>query len=138
MTGVRVLIHPGTLKSSDALTAWTERALAPIQRRFERRVTRIEVHLAEMSAPRGVGEVRCAMEARVNGRPPIAVEQRGFDVYLCVTRAARKLLHAVEHALDRTAARAGRFARVRAARPSAAATAPGRYIPGRSAGRERV
>jgi hypothetical protein len=120
-----ILVQPDNLGVSRPLEAWTRRALAGIQKRFGGRITRIDARFSDLNGPRkGPSDVRCIMEARVNGRPPIAVEHRSGDAYLCAERAARKLLAAVEHSLSRRATRAVHAARARARRWSDGGVGP--------------
>jgi len=60
-----------------------------------------------VNGPRhGVADIRCLMEARVNGRLPIAVHARARDLYAAIDAAAHKLDAAIARVVDRTDARA--------------------------------
>ncbi len=60
--------------------------------RFESYVTRIEIHLSDENAGKsGSNDKRCAMEARMEGRDPVAVTENADDVLTAVTGAANKL-----------------------------------------------
>ena len=46
--------------------------------RFEGRITDVEVHVSDVNgAAGGNADLRCSIEARVNGIPPVAVHRRG-------------------------------------------------------------
>src|SRR3954470_2228488 len=49
--------------------------------RFEDRITDVEVHVSDINGSRGAhSDLRCTLEARVNGLPPIAVAEEGDNV----------------------------------------------------------
>jgi hypothetical protein len=69
------------------------------------RITRVEVHLSDEDGQRsGHRDKRCMMEARIEGRPPIAVTDQAATLDLAVEGAAGKL----ERLLDSTFGRAAR------------------------------
>ena len=71
-------------------------------------VTRVEVHFSdENPGAGGAPDKRCAMEARLNGRAPIAVTNHAESLDAAVNGASRKLVRAMEHELGR----AGKHAR---------------------------
>lgn len=116
MNTMSVRINPGNLRSSDAIVAWTQRRLDASLRRFAPRITRVEVHFADLNGPReGKADIRCSLEARINGRKPLAVEHRAANLYDAIDGASRKLRSAVGRAIDRVATRQQRQARRRSA-----------------------
>ena len=79
-------------------TAIVEGALA----RFSDQITRVEVHLSDENGARGgVEDIRCMMEARLEGRQPIAVTHQAATVELAMDGAADKLKHSIESMLGR-------------------------------------
>ena len=63
-------------------------------------VTRVEVHLSDVDGDRnGQDDKRCMMEARLEGRQPIAVTHRGPTVEQAIDGAIRKLKRVVESAV---------------------------------------
>ncbi len=65
-------------------------------------ITRVEVHLGDENGPKtSPGDKRCMMEARVDGRPPIAVTHHADTVESAVHGAARSLAKAIEGVLGR-------------------------------------
>lgn len=112
MSTMTIRICPGNLKSSTALAARVARSLHRSLRRFAPRVTRVEVHFADLRrAGAGRADMRCTMEARLVGRKPIAVEHRAGDLYAAIGGAARKLRTALTRSVDRTDSRGQRRAR---------------------------
>jgi len=71
-------------------------------------ITRVEVHLGdENGAKTSPGDKRCMMEARVDGRPPIAVTNHADTIEAAVHGAARSLAKAIESVLGRAASARG-------------------------------
>jgi ribosome-associated translation inhibitor RaiA len=65
-------------------------------------VTRVEVHLTDERGPKsGKNDKRCMMEARLEGRQPIAVTDEASTLDLAVNGAADKLVRLIEHTLDK-------------------------------------
>jgi hypothetical protein len=67
------------------------------------RISRVEVHLGDENGSKtGPDDKRCMMEARLDGRPPIAVTHHADTVDAAVHGAARSLAKAIEHVLGRS------------------------------------
>ena len=70
--------------------------------RFEGRITDGEVHVSDVNGPRGGNAgLRCSMEARINGIPPVAAIDEGNTVDRAVIGAAKKVVRAIDHQLGR-------------------------------------
>jgi len=70
--------------------------------RFEDRITDVEVHVSDVNGTRGGNaDLRCSLEARVNGLPPIAVVDEGDNVDRAVIGAAKKAVRALDHQLGK-------------------------------------
>ena len=70
--------------------------------RFEGRITDVEIHVSDVNGSRGSdGDVRCTLEARVNGYQPVAVVENGPTVDRSVIAAAKKAVRAIDHQLGR-------------------------------------
>ncbi len=60
--------------------------------RFSEHITRLEVHLSDENGNKqGLNDKRCMIEARLEGRQPIAVTDRANDYDLAVSGAIEKL-----------------------------------------------
>jgi ribosome-associated translation inhibitor RaiA len=69
---------------------------------FTSQITRVEVHIGDVNAHKGGGDdIRCSMEARLEGHPPLAVENRAGSIEEAVDGAAGKLKRHLEHTLGR-------------------------------------
>jgi hypothetical protein len=80
------------------VSATVEQALA----RFSAHVTRVEIHLSDANgAKSGQLDQRCMLEARLEGRPPVAVTDHAATVEQAVQGAARKLVHLLDSTLGR-------------------------------------
>ena len=70
--------------------------------RFDKRITRVEVHLNDLNSDKlGERDKRCMMEVRVGGMKPIAVSHEAPTLSEAIHVAADKLERAVAHALGR-------------------------------------
>lgn len=87
----------------DAFAAQVNGALDGAIGRFSDRITRVEVHLSDQNSDKkvGVDAMRCMMEARLEGRQPIAVTHQTTALYDAVHGAADKLAAVIEKTLDR-------------------------------------
>ncbi|MGD9689685.1 MAG: HPF/RaiA family ribosome-associated protein [Phycisphaerales bacterium] len=108
-TTLPIHIRPGNLQTSSAIDAWVHRKLAGVFRRYGSKMTAVEVHFEDVNGPKhGIADARCVMEARVNGRLPVAVQARARDLYAAIDAASRKLDAAIARVVERTDARARR------------------------------
>jgi ribosome-associated translation inhibitor RaiA len=101
---MKVLVNTSNdIENKDALERWASDYLSEHLVRFEQDITSIEVQLSDENhtAKAGAVDKRCMMEARVNGRAPIAVTNYAPDQNLAFRGAAEKLQHALEHAFGK-------------------------------------
>lgn len=77
----------------------TEHALS----RFRDRITRVEVHLSDENSDKKGGKdgMRCVMEARLEGRQPIAVTHQATNLDQAVNGAVHKLTRLIESTTGR-------------------------------------
>jgi predicted component of type VI protein secretion system len=76
--------------------------------RFEGRITDVEVHVSDINGPRGgAADLRCTMEARVNGIPPVAAIDQGNTFERAVIGASKKVVRALDHQLGKLTDRKG-------------------------------
>lgn len=71
--------------------------------RFSEHITRVEVHLSDENSDKKVGHdaLRCVMEARLEGRQPIAATHQATDLNESVEGAAEKLAGMIDRILGR-------------------------------------
>jgi len=91
------------IENKDALERWAGDYLSEQLARFEQDITSIEVQMTdENHAAKGGGiDKRCMMEARINGREPIAVTNFAPNQNLAFRGATEKLMHALDHAFGK-------------------------------------
>ena len=70
--------------------------IAEALERFDSHITRIEVHLKDENGKKdGINDISCLIEARIEGKQPIAVTNQAESVDLAVTGAIDKIKTAV-------------------------------------------
>jgi ribosome-associated translation inhibitor RaiA len=70
--------------------------------RFSDQITRVEVHLSDENGNKsGQDDKRCMMEARLEGRPPLAVTHEAATLGQAIDGAAERLTRLIEHTLGR-------------------------------------
>lgn len=88
-----------------------ERVRAIVEETLQRlgqHITRVEVHLSDQDGAAREGrseqpDKRCLMEARLEGRQPVAVSEQAGTVHQAVQGAADKLVRLIDSALGRSA-----------------------------------
>ena len=90
----------------EALATHVRGLVADTMGRFSEHITRVEVHLTDdigqtSDHKSGQNDKRCVMEARLEGRQPIAVTQHADTLHQAVDGAADKLTRLVEHTIGR-------------------------------------
>lgn len=98
------------IEGNEALAAYvrseTEQALS----RFSEHITRVEVHLSDENSDKKGGKdgQRCIMEARLEGRQPIAATHQASTLEQAVNGAADKLSRLIESTTGRINDQRGR------------------------------
>jgi ribosomal subunit interface protein len=70
--------------------------------RFTDHITRIEVHLSDENAGKeGKNDKRCLLEARFEGKPPVAVTAHGDNYEQAVKLATDKIKASLDRMVDR-------------------------------------
>ena len=95
-TGHNIEVH-------EALAAEVSAVVEGALSRFSDHITRVEIHLGDENSDKKVGHdaMRCMLEARIEGRQPIAVTHHASTLDEAVDGAADKLARLVEHTLGR-------------------------------------
>ena len=89
-----------TIEGHEALSARIRGVVENALSRVSDPITRVEVHLTDESGPKSrENNKRCMMEARLEGRQPIAVTDEAATLDLAVDGAADKLARLIEHTL---------------------------------------
>ncbi|UKM66561.1 HPF/RaiA family ribosome-associated protein [Flavobacteriaceae bacterium GSB9] len=88
----------GKKRSNDFFTSQIAEAL----QRFESHITRIEVHLKDENGKKdGFNDISCLLEARLEGRQPIAITNQASTMDIAVTGAIDKIKTSIESILGK-------------------------------------
>jgi len=96
--------------NSDKTLTWEKRSsdfftdqIAEALERYESHITRIEVHLKDENGKKeGIKDITCSLEARLQGKKPIAVTSQGDTVDLAIAGAISKIKKAIKTTIERT------------------------------------
>ena len=92
-----------TIAGHESLNAHVRSVVENELSRFSAHITRVEVYITDENGAKTEGDdKRCVMEARLEGRTPIAVTHHASNVHLAIEGAADKLAHLVEHTVGRS------------------------------------
>ena len=92
------------IEGQETLTAWATGEVKSALSRHSDHITRVEVHLSEENGHKGgLHDKRCLIEARLQGRPPLAVTEHAENLHQAVTGATDKLNRLIESTLGRAA-----------------------------------
>jgi ribosomal subunit interface protein len=91
------------IEGNEALAAYVRKETENALSRFSEHITRVEVHLSDENSDKKVGNdtMRCVMEARLEGRHPIAVTHQAATLEQAVNGAAKKLTRSIESTIGR-------------------------------------
>jgi ribosome-associated translation inhibitor RaiA len=101
---MKVLLNTDrNIEGHDVLAAQVSGVVESALSRFVDSITRVEVHLSDENSGKkgGNNDIRCMMEARLEGRQPIAVTHQTATVEEAVDGAANKLVNLIESTLGR-------------------------------------
>lgn len=101
---MKVLINTDrNIEGHEALAAEVSGVVEGALSRFSDVITRVEVHLSDENSDKkgGNDDIRCMMEARLEGRQPIAVTHQAATVTQAADSAANKLGNLIETILGR-------------------------------------
>ncbi len=94
------------IEGREALAAHVEAVVIDTLNNLSDHITRVEVHLGdEVSHKAGLNDKRCMMEARLEGRQPIAVTDHADTIDQAIRGAADKLHRVLESTLARVRAK---------------------------------
>jgi len=90
------------IDGTEALAAQVSATVEEALERFSEHVTRVEVHLSDENGGKsGQQDQRCMLEARLEGRQPIAVTDHAATLEQAVNGAAHKLARLLDNTLGR-------------------------------------
>jgi hypothetical protein len=90
------------IEGHERLITWASGVVEQALSRVNDRITRVVVHLSDENGDRsGRQDKQCMMEARLEGRQPIAVTHQAATMDEAVNGAAEKLTGAIESIIGR-------------------------------------
>lgn len=91
------------IEGHEALAARISGVIENALSRFSNHITRVEVHLSDENSDKkdGYNNMRCIIEARLEGIQPIAVTHQATTLDEAVDRATDKLTNLIETTLGR-------------------------------------
>ena len=100
-------IHINTDRNIDgreALSAYVSSEIEQALSRFNEQITRVEVHLSDENSVKksGKDDLKCVIEARLEGRQPLAVTHQATTLEQAFSGAADKLTRLIESTLGRS------------------------------------
>ena len=97
-----------TIEGREKLNDYVKGVVEEAMSRFAKRITRVVVHTSDVNGNKsGLNDIRCVMEARLEGRPPIAVTSQETTIDEAVDSAAGKLKRLIESTLGSESSLAG-------------------------------
>jgi len=92
----------GRVEDAETLSDHVKTIVQSTLHRFEDRIRRVDVHLSDMVSDKsGHDNNRCMMEARLEGREPIAVTQQATSIEKAVHDTVHTLKRSIESVLGR-------------------------------------
>lgn len=97
------------IRGSEGLRGHIATILEDALEKYGDRVTRVEVSLTDENSDKkqGSDDLRCFFEARLAGMPPVTVSCQAPSMDVAIDGAVEKLLHALEHRVDKQTQRKG-------------------------------
>ncbi len=90
---MQIYVHTdNNINGTGRMSAHVEDEVATALSRFSDHITRVEVHLSDESAGRATNaDIRCMIEARLEGQTPVTVTDDADSVDTALTGALRRL-----------------------------------------------
>jgi ribosome-associated translation inhibitor RaiA len=101
---MQIQIHTGhNIEGHEALATQVSDVVEESLSRFSDRITNVDVHLNDVNSDKKGGDhdMRCVIEARLEGLQPLAVTDQAETVNQAVDGAAAKMTHLLKHTLGR-------------------------------------
>ncbi|MCB9357340.1 MAG: HPF/RaiA family ribosome-associated protein [Calditrichaeota bacterium] len=90
------------IEGREDLIRYVQSKVADELRHFADQISRVEVHLGdENSGKPGTNDMRCMMEARLEGLKPVAVTHNAASLHMAIDGAGEKLVRVIESTLGK-------------------------------------
>ena len=95
------------INGDEKLATWVTGIIEQSLLGVSQRITRVEVHLTDENSDKktGTNGMRCVIEAKIEGRPPLAVTEHADTIHNAVIAGSEKLSRLIDHTLERAADR---------------------------------
>ena len=101
---MQIQINTGhNIEGHEALATQVSSVVADSLSRFSDSITHVDVHLSDVNSDKKGGDrdMRCVIEAHLNGLQPLAVTNQAATIDQSVDEAAEKMTHLLKHTLGR-------------------------------------
>ena len=105
---MQIQVHTDhNIEGHEKLAAWVSDVLEQALLGVSDRISRVEVHLTDQNsaAKTGANDMRCVMEAKLDGRPPLAVTEHADTIHNAIIAGSDKLSRLIDHTLERVSDR---------------------------------
>lgn len=101
---MKIQINTGhNIDGHEAMARHAESVVETTLGHLAEQVTRVEAHLSDENSEKGGSrDKRCLLEARLEGRQPVAVTHEADTIEQAIAGAAEKVKHALDHTLARS------------------------------------
>ena len=90
------------IQGSEALEKGVSEKINHELKHFDDRITRVEVHLSDVNADKGgEDDIKCKIEARVEGMKPMFVESKNSSKEIAVAEAVDKMKATLKSAIGK-------------------------------------
>lgn len=95
-------IHSQGFTLTDSIQTQVERQVSRNLRRHDRDIIALDVYLSDINGPRGGDDMKVVMRASLGGLPPVSVSTEHGDLYVAISRGARRLQRAVKRVIRKS------------------------------------
>jgi ribosomal subunit interface protein len=90
------------IEGTDAFRNYVAQSVMEELHRFSDHISRVDVHLSDENGHKeGKNDKKCVIEARIEGRQPIAVTHHADNNELAISGAIGRMKHALDTVFDR-------------------------------------
>jgi len=98
---MQVFVSAKNFKVNETIREHIDRRLTFALDRFQQEIERVDVSLADLNGPKGGLDKQCRMVAKLRSLGTLVIEDQDMDFFAVIDRAADRLGHAVQRAIDR-------------------------------------
>ena len=95
-------IHSQGFELTGAIRDRVERHIARNLNRYGDELLGIDVYLSDVNGPRGGDDKKAVLRASLRGLPPISISTEHKDLYVAISRSAKRMQRAVKRSLRKS------------------------------------